>query len=232
MAHPNDPRHRKLIDDVTNHLKGHGFCVSMQTYHDGRIEPRAKDRLSVTFSPTALHIRSAADNLAIHPADGMALRFEGKTSRLDGGGVGIEALPLADHMSHANRGVLCLYCCVNKFEVEFGFWAHDLPSIQTLYLPPQFHPKLTNWYESVLTMAFPEIPVVKARTMGSNDPYVVVEKHISDHLPNWRELIDQERKIWTSCEWTASLWNKGNGRCPHCGEPLYSCFCESNEKTA
>lgn len=229
MAHPNDPRHRKLVEDVTTHLKNHGFCVSMQTYHDGRVEPRAKERLSVTFSPTALHIRGAADNLAIHPDDGMALRFEAKTARLDGGGVGIEAMPLSDHMTHAKRGVLCLYCCLNKFGREFGFWAHDLPAISTLYLPPQFDPKLTAWYQSVLPPLFPQMSVVpNFRTTGSNDPYVVVEKAILDHLPDWRELIDQERKVWTTCDWTASLWNKGKDldRCPHCGSPLYACFCE------
>lgn len=228
MAHPNDPRHRKLIEDVTNHLNSHGFCVSTQTYHDGRIEQRAKQKLSLTFSPTALHIRGAADNLAIHPDDGMALRFEAKTSALTGGGLGIEALPLADHMLHGKRGVLCLYCCATKTS-EFGFWAHDLPPVSNLYLPKQFEAKLTAWYESVLPPLFPQTPVVpNIRTMGSNDPYVVIEKEVLRHLPNWRELIDHERKTWTACDWTASLWNKGTNRCPHCGEPLYSCFCESN----
>lgn len=193
---PGDPRHLSLIQRVDSHFAAAGFCVSEKTYHDGHMDPRATERLRCTFSPTALHIRANADRIAVHPDDGMAFYYDAKT----GGGkdILIEALPLADHVYHSKRGVLCLYCCANA-GLDRGFWAHDVPPIRTLFIPIQREEELTQWYTSHLPSMFSAVEDVKILVLpiaGSRDPFVAIDRSNIVSMPSWQNLFEQERKRW------------------------------------
>jgi hypothetical protein len=197
MASVNDPRHAELIGRVDEYLQSAGFCTSEKTYHDGHMDKGAAEKLRLTFSPTALHIRASADRIAVHPLDGMTLYYDAKT----GGGKDIlaEALPLADHMRHAERGVLCLYCCVNR-GADKGFWAHAVPPVRTLFIPHQREAALTEWYDRHLPAMFPAVSDVVhlGDVRGSRDPFVAIDEFVVATMPTWQELLVQERARWLS----------------------------------
>lgn len=198
MASVNDPAHRALLEQVDDFLRSEGLCVSEKTYHDGHMEGRAADKLRLTFTPTALHIRASADRIAVHPGDGMALYYDAKT----GGGkdILVEALPLADHAHNAARGVLCLYCCVNR-GTHRGFWAHAVPPLRTLFIPHQRESVLTEWYSHHLPLMFPAVTDVKflhGAINGSRDPFVAIDEFVVATMPTWQQLFVQERARWLS----------------------------------
>jgi hypothetical protein len=160
------------------------------------MEQRAADKLRFTFSPTALCIRANADRIAAHPDDGMAFYYEAKAGT--GNDICIEALPLADHICHAQRGVLCLYCSFDKLNVDRGFWTHTVPPLRTLFIPIQRDPRLLDWYEEILPPLFPGVDIVSlGRTAGSNDPFVVIDASVVADLPSWQELFLHEHAEWT-----------------------------------
>ncbi len=194
MPSVNDPRHNKLMEQIDSFFSGRGFHVSEKTYHDGHIDRRAVDRLQLTFSPTALYIRASADRIAINPNDGMALYYEAKTG--SGPDILAEALPLATHMFHGKRGVLCLYCCLDRLNNHRGFWAHDVPAFRVLFIPPQRESSLYNWYLEVLPPLFPGIPIAQYSVRGSNDPFVIIDQSIVAALPSWQELFELEQIRW------------------------------------
>lgn len=213
MPSVNDPRHFGLIKRTDECFVGEGFCVSEQTYHSGHMDPNAAGRLSITFSPTALHIRANADRIAAHPLDGMAFYYEAKAGT--GKDICIEALPLADHMGHARRGVLCLYCCLDRRGVDRGFWAHAVPPLRTLFIPSQRTAELLNWYEDILPPLFPGVDVVSGfgGTRGSGDPFIAIDESVVAGLPSWRDLFLHEHTKWThngnsAWEHTADEWDE------------------------
>lgn len=203
------PLHEWLLAQADAHFAAAGLCVVEQTYHGKGADPRVKDALQRTFTPTALHIRAAADRYAVHPdpRDGMALRYEAKA----GGGPDIlaEALPLSDHMHHARRGVLCLYCCFHRGQHR-GFWAHAVPAVRTLFIPNQATAERTDWYWRVLPPLFPrvrDVARVRGRVNGSRDPYVAIDGRVARELPTWQELFDRERARQLRDGQASTLWN-------------------------
>lgn len=195
MAHPNDPRHKKLVAEVDRFLNDRQFVISEKTYHDGHMERRAVERLQVTFSPTALHIRANADRIAINPSTGLALYYEAKTG--EGRDICIEALPLADHIHNAKRRVLCLYCCLDRFGNNKGFWCHAMPKIRCVFLPRQRMKIVMDWYSDHLPVMFPDCDIVRLESVrGSGDPFVVIDESIVATMPSWQHLLDEEIASW------------------------------------
>ena len=112
------------------------------------------------------------------------------------GAIMVEALPLATHMHHANRGVLCLYCCLDKSDIHRGFWAHAIPQLETLWIPPQRVVELGYWYNRILPPIFPGVAFANAPTRGSNDPFVIIHESVVVTLPSWQHLFEQEWTKW------------------------------------
>ncbi len=198
MPSVNDPRHRRIVEQVDAYFTERGFLVSEKTYHDGHMQPECVQKLTETFSPTTLHIRASADRIAINPKDGMSLFYEAKAGTGQRGAIMVEALPLATHMHHASRGVLCLYCCLDKLDIHRGFWAHDIPKLETLWIPPQRSIDLDHWYNRTLPPLFPGIGFANAATRGSGDPFVIIHESVVITLPTWQELFEREWMRWTN----------------------------------
>jgi hypothetical protein len=196
LANINDPRHKRIVSEVHGFFTGHGFNVSEKTYHDGHLPKKIVEKLTETFSPTALHIRASADHIAINSNNGMALFLECKSGTGQRGAIMVEALPLATHMYHARHGVMCLYCCLDKADIHRGFWAHNIPQLQTLWIPPQRSLELGYWYNRILPPMFPGIAFANAPTRGSNDPFVIIDESVVIGLPSWQELFEVEQTRW------------------------------------
>jgi hypothetical protein len=204
-ASPDDPRHKSLLDEVTGFLAAQEFYTYSKTYHESGHPPQIVEFLKRFYSPTALHIRAMADRIAINPNLPLAFYYDAKTSGVRSSGrkdLCIEALPLADHVHHAARGVLCLYCVRDADGTDRGFWCNELPEIRQIFVPGQ-RVKIDDWYENVISAAFPDVEVRRISTTagGSNDPFAVIDYSTVLMMSSWKKLLEEaigrikERKV-------------------------------------
>ena len=194
-----DGNHDELEAKVCKYITDQKGLIFEKTYHDGHLSKdkleneRLKTRISFLFTPTSLFQRAHADRWALMPNDFM-FYFECKTTRGNRPDLKIEAMPLADHMRHAERGVMCLYACVLSNKKEIGFWCDDVPPISQLWIPPQKTKHLLDWYCHHLPKYFPmiapnEVHVLPWGTLGSNDPFIVINLDEAIKRPSWQVLI-------------------------------------------
>lgn len=195
---PDFAPHLDLEQSVTDYLQSLGFLCSSLTYHDSLPETIVC-LLKSRYSPTSLYLRGRADRIAIHTKLPIEFEYELKThaSKIQND-LTLEALPLIHHISKGKLGVKCLYIYRNPSKwIERGFWVHDLPTIDSFYIPNRWNPIQTSWYESIVTVSlYPRnIKIIKGVYVGgSGDPFFVIKEIEVAKLHPWQNLIADSMK--------------------------------------
>lgn len=186
--------HTNLESRVKSYLDESGYHVYESTYHS--VLPDVLKRLlSRRFSMTALYLRGRADRIAMHKIIPVEFEWEAKThASQQYNDLTIELLPLVHHISKSALGVRCLYV----FDVngnEGGFWAHELPTVRQIHLPPRQEYKNILWnFENMADKYFRGVPVYRSGSGGSGDPFVIFDKSEIQALRHWQDLIDEVTK--------------------------------------
>jgi hypothetical protein len=187
--------HDEFLAGCEAYLEHEGYYLTGRTYHDGLFPDDIKVKLSHTFTPTALHLRSRVDRIAIHRSSESMFYLECKIIPEGRENLVIEALPFIDYARLGLRGVKTLYACKDmNTDREFGFWADDRPIIDCCMIPPQRKSGLLEWYETYLLRVAQFIKVIRIdRTRGSNDPFFKIAAENVAYLCDWKDLEKLER---------------------------------------
>ena len=211
MAHPNDPNHRKLQEDVEEYARNLGYVHAKNPIYEGRADYQTVELLKGQSNPTAMTIRGRSDRALIHAKSDSSFLLELKTTKKIGCYFTIEAYPLLGHIFDAvHSNVLCLYACrdVDR-KVDCGFWAHEPPRLVYLRIPPiwkneQLKSSLINGFVDDLRLLTLDNVEEKPSENGSGDAYVTVALDVFDRLRRWTHLIDnaedETNKLYEAAE--------------------------------
>ncbi len=189
---PDYAPHQELQDDVDAFLRDNDFLCDEATYH-AALSPDVGLLLQTRYDLTSLYLRGRADRIAIHATLPVTMEWECKThlSRRYQD-LTVELLPLFHHMVKAALGVECLYCCRNPHTgQDFGFWAHALPSVRDVRIPPRWPEQNRALLRLRAEKRFPSARIYENETRGSDDPFIVIPYSVVRGLPDWRDLIMQ-----------------------------------------
>jgi len=189
--------HATFEIEIAGHLSACGFLLGEATYHE--VMPDAvRQRLVAIYDPTSLYVRGRADRVAVHGTHPVVFEWEAKThSSRRGHDCMVELLPMLHHLSRAALGVRCLYAYRDaEIGVDGGFWIHDLPPVRAVYLTPRFDAELRALALPQIKRYMPSAQVCEInRTLGSGDPFMVIDESVARTLTDWRQLVDDELDV-------------------------------------
>lgn len=188
------PYHQKLEAQARQQLEQRGFQISSLTYHERLSEDMAA-RLKDIYTPSALYLRSRADQIAVHTVHPLVFEYDLKThTNPKYQDMTLELTPLVGHLAKRDIGGDCLYAYWNPYLKDLpvkGFWISNLPPAREIHIPKRWNGFLLEHFQRITRAFFPGIPVYrKGGGGGSGDPYLIVDKSAVHALPRWCDLID------------------------------------------
>ena len=189
---PEGSLHPGFESEVIQYLERHGFLTASATYHMV-MPPEVVEILKRRYSPTALYIRGRADRIAIsQPPRKFEFEFECKTheskTRFD---LCIEMLPFVHHLIKEALGVKCLYAYLDHMGRQRGFWVGNGIPIRQVLIAEKWQSENDFFFPKIAKKFFPDsnLKFNMKSSMGTDDPFIVIDQSVVNQLPDWRALI-------------------------------------------